>query len=194
MRLDFDAAVQCTGTLAVEVIAKRLYRRGSSAGFSSANMTATCRWSCRESACRPALLPVIQIRLRFLHALEALTLQRRFSARGRRRIRPSLSVRISHAARQSDRAVMLQHVAVERIKRGIVNVGRDHTFAEIIQHHTRVTPPNRRNAFSCSSARHASWSGTLAVEPISGCAQGQHEQPRAPVLATDRITHHGPVP
>ena len=38
------------------------------------------------------------------------------------------------AAGQSDGAVVGEHVAVERIQRGIVDVGLEHAFAEIVEH------------------------------------------------------------
>ena len=65
----------------------------------------------------------------------------------------AFAIRVSYATRQSDGTVMLQHIAVERIERGIVDVRRDHAFAKIIEHdHTsHTTQPAKR--FSCSSAQ-----------------------------------------
>jgi hypothetical protein len=48
---------------------------------------------------------------------------------------------------------VLEHVTIERIERGMVNVGREHALAQVIGHTTRVAPPKRRNAFSCNSAQ-----------------------------------------
>jgi len=45
----------------------------------------------------------------------------------------ALPVRVLNAARHTDRTVMLMHVAIERIEGGIVDVGREHAFAEIIE-------------------------------------------------------------
>ena len=45
-----------------------------------------------------------------------------------------LAIRVRDAARQSHGAVMLQHVTVEGIERGIVDVGCEHAFAQIIEH------------------------------------------------------------
>ena len=45
----------------------------------------------------------------------------------------AFAIGIVDTARQRDRAVMFQHVAVEGIDGGIVDVGREHAFAEIIQ-------------------------------------------------------------
>ena len=45
-----------------------------------------------------------------------------------------LSVRVRHAAWERDGSVMPQHVPIERVERGIVDVGRKHTLAQIIEH------------------------------------------------------------
>jgi hypothetical protein len=57
----------------------------------------------------------------------------------------------------------LQHVPVQRIDRWIINVRREHAFAQVIQDTTRVDPPRRRNAFSCNSAQTC----TLERNPIT---------------------------
>jgi hypothetical protein len=44
------------------------------------------------------------------------------------------SIRIRHATRQRDGAVMLQHIPVEGIECGIVNVGDEHALVQIIEH------------------------------------------------------------
>ena len=76
--LNFDAAVQMHGTLAIEVIAKRLYRQRQQRRFlfreHGRNLPLGRAVNPRVG---PALLPVIQIRLRLFQALETLTLQRR---------------------------------------------------------------------------------------------------------------------
>jgi len=43
------------------------------------------------------------------------------------------AIRIGNAARQGNNLIVLQHVAVQRIDGGIVNVGREHTLAQIIE-------------------------------------------------------------
>jgi len=49
---------------------------------------------------------------------------------------------------------MGEHVAIEGIERGVVVVGNEYAFAEIVQHQdARRAPPNRRKAFSWSSAQ-----------------------------------------
>ena len=104
----------------------------------------------------------------------------------------ALSIRVLHTARQRDHAVMLQHVAIQRIERGIVDVGREHALAQIIQHHhaRRAAQPAKRFLVQLgpdarAGAEHQQANGFPAV------AQRQHEQPRAPVLAGLRVAHHG---
>ena len=56
---------------------------------------------------------------------------------------------------------------------------------------TRVAPPSRRKAFSCSSAQICELERkTSRRTRLAAVAQRQHEQPRAPVLAGVRIAHH----
>lgn len=51
-----------------------------------------------------------------------------------------------HGAGHSHCAVMLEHVTVERIERGVIHVGRGHAFAKVVEHHdaTRATEPAER--------------------------------------------------
>jgi len=79
---------------------------------------------------------------------------------------------------------MLQHVAIEGIERGIVDVGRDHAFAEVIEHHdaSHAAQPAKRFLVQLSPDARA---GAEHQQPdgFSAVAQRHHEQPRAPVLA-----------
>jgi hypothetical protein len=134
--LDFDAAVQMHGPLAIEVIAKRLDRQRQQRRFLFGEHGGDLPLGRAVNArVGPALLPVIQIRLRLFQALEALTLQRRFLRVADAGFDLPFPVRISHAARQSDRAVMLQHIAIQRVDLGIVDVRRQHALAQIVEHH-----------------------------------------------------------
>jgi hypothetical protein len=86
---------------------------------------------------------------------------------------------------------MLQHVAIERIECGIVNVGRDHAFAEIIEDHDASHAAQSAKRFLVqlcpyprAGAKHQQ------ANRFSTVPQGQHEQPRASVLAIFRVAHH----
>ena len=89
---------------------------------------------------------------------------------------------------------MLQHVAVQRIERGIVDVGSEHALAQIVEHDhaSDATQPAKGLLVQFgpdlrTGAEHQQANRLAAV------AQRQHEQPRAPVLAGVRIAHHGAV-
>ena len=101
----------------------------------------------------PALFPVIEICLRLFQALEALALERRLLCVGDTRLDFAFSIGIAHPARQRCHTVVRQHIAIERIQTGIVDVGSQNAFAKIIENDDRGQPPNRRNAFSCNSAQ-----------------------------------------
>ena len=71
----------------------------------------------------PALFPVIEIGLSLLQALEALTLERSFLGVADAGFDFTFSIRVSDSARHGHHAVVRKHIAVERIERGIVDVG-----------------------------------------------------------------------
>src|ERR1035438_3779758 len=77
---------------------------------------------------------MIQVGLGFFQALEAEALQRCFLRMADTALHLPLSVRVRHAAWEGDGAVMPQHIPVERIERGIVDVGCEHALAQVIEH------------------------------------------------------------
>ena len=81
----------------------------------------------------PARFPAIEIGLRRLEALEAQPLQRRLLGVADAGLDLALAIGIADAARQGDRAVVREDVAVQRIERRVVDVGREHAFAEIVE-------------------------------------------------------------
>jgi hypothetical protein len=86
---------------------------------------------------------------------------------------------------------MFQHVTIERIDGGIVDVGREHTLAQIVEHHhagNAAEPaegffvqlgPGLRTGLEYQKANR-----------LAAIAQRQDEQSRAPVLAAARVSHH----
>ena len=82
----------------------------------------------------PARLPAVEIRLRRLERLEAQPLQRRLLRVADAGFDLALPIRIADAARQGDDAVVREDVAIERIERRVVDVGREHAFAQIVEH------------------------------------------------------------
>ena len=101
----------------------------------------------------PALVLVIEPRLRFFDRLEAKPAERLLRVRDAR-LDLSLAVRIADPTRQCDRAVVREHIAIERIEQRIVDVGLEHALAQFLSSTTAaVTPPSRRNACSWSCAQ-----------------------------------------
>ena len=78
--------------------------------------------------------PAVQIGLGFFQALEAQSFQRSVLGMADAALHLALSIRVADAARQRDGAVVSQQIGVERIERGVVDVGLEHAFAEIVQH------------------------------------------------------------
>ena len=83
----------------------------------------------------PVSFPTIQIGLRIFQALEALAFERSLLRMTDARFDLAFAIRVLHSAWKRCDAVVLQHVTVQRIERGLVNVRREHAFAQVIEHH-----------------------------------------------------------
>ena len=79
------------------------------------------------------VFPAIQVRLRRLDRLEAQALQRRLLRVADAGFDFPFAIGIAHAARQRDDAVVGEDVAIERIERRIVDVRREHAFAQVVE-------------------------------------------------------------
>ena len=86
---------------------------------------------------------------------------------------------------------MLEHIAVQGVERGIVDVGGEHALAQIIEHN------DARAATQPAEGLLMQFGPDLRAGPehqqanrLAAVAQSQHEQPRAPVLAAVRVAHH----
>ena len=136
-------------------------------------------------------LPVIEISLGFLQALEALALERRFLRMADPGFDFTFAIRISDAAGHGHHAVVGQHIAIERIERGIVDVRREHAFAQIVEHHDARAAAEAAKGFLVQLGPGV---GTGAkdqqADRLATVAQRHHKQPRAPVLAAFLIAHH----
>lgn len=86
---------------------------------------------------------------------------------------------------------MLQHVRIERVDLGIVNVRRERAFAQVIQHNhaSDTAQPAKRCLVQFGPGLRA---GAKRQQPDSfpAISQCHHKQPRAPVPAGRRFTHH----
>jgi hypothetical protein len=103
----------------------------------------------------------------------------------------SFAIRISDAARQSDDAVVCEHVAVERIQRGIVDVRDEHAFAQVVEHHHVSNPaePAKRSLMQFHPDARTGAKGEQAYR-LAAVAERQHEQPRALIAAAGRVADH----
>ena len=121
--LDFDAAIEMHGPHAEAVIAKRLEReraeRGLLLGKHRGDLALRRAVDARVG---PVRFPAIEIRLRLLERLEAQAAQRRLLRVADARFDFALAIGIADATRQRDDAVVREHVAIERIERGVVDV------------------------------------------------------------------------
>jgi hypothetical protein len=88
---------------------------------------------------------------------------------------------------------VLQRVTVQRIERGLINVGREHAFAEIIQHHYASDSTQSAKSFLMQFGPDArTGAKDQEADGLSAVSQRQDEQPRAPVLARLRVADHRP--
>ena len=139
----------------------------------------------------PARLPAIQIRLRRLERLEAQPVQRRLLRVTDARFDFPLAIGIADATRQRDHAVMREHVAIERIERGIVDVRRQHALFQIVEDddcvRCRRAGERRARAARPRSARSIA---TPAAAPT--CASSRASRRRTACVGTSRCRARGP--
>ena len=120
---------------AVLVIAERFYRQREQGWFFFYEHGGHLPFRGAVNArIRPVRFPTIQIGLPFLQALEAFSLERRVFGVSDAALDFSLSIWIQDPAGEGDRTIMSEHVAIEGIECGVVDVGNEYAFTEIIQH------------------------------------------------------------
>jgi hypothetical protein len=132
--LDFDAAIQVHRPFAVPVIAKRFEREWAEGRllFGNHRRDLPLRRAV-DPRIGPARLPPIQVCLRRLETLEAESSQRCLLCVPDARFDFAFSIGITDATGQRDDAVVREHVAIERIERRIVDVGREHALFQIVE-------------------------------------------------------------
>ena len=138
----------------------------------------------------PAFLRVIQVGLRLFQALEALALQRRLFGMANAGFDFTFSIWIL-SARQGDHAVVCQNIAIQWIQTGIVDVGDQNTFFQIVQNHDsrRSAQPPKGLLMQLGPGACAR-TGAQQPNRFAAVAQRQYEHPGAPVLAALRVAHH----
>jgi hypothetical protein len=92
------------------------------------------------------VVSLIEIRLAFFQTFEAFALQGSLCVSDSG-LDFAFAIGILDAAGESDCAVVRQHVAIEWIQRGIVDVGDEHAFAEIVEDDDARTAPETTKSF-----------------------------------------------
>ena len=180
--------------LAVLVIAKRLQRQRQQRGFLFGKHGGHLPLGgAVDARVGPALFPVIEVGLGFFQTLEAQAFQRCFLRMTDAGFDFAFAIRISNAARHGDGAVVREHVAIERIERGIVDVGNEHAFASDCRARRRAwRRPAGERLVRATRPRCANWSGSvsrrtdLRLKP--SVSTNSRVRRYLPVL---RVAHHG---
>ena len=136
---------------------------------------------------------MVQVGLRFLQAFEAQPFERCLLRVADTGLDFPFPIRIADTAGQGDGAVMREHVAIQGIERGIVDVGGEDAFAQIVEHHhARGAAEPAKGLLMQLSPGLRTGAEHQQANRLAAIAQSQHEQPCAPVLAAVRIAHHRP--
>jgi hypothetical protein len=192
---NLDTAVQMYGPFAVLVIPERLERQRQQGGLLFSKHGRNLPFGGAVDACvGPMLFPPVEIRLGFRETLEAHSFERCPFRVPHTRLDFSLAVGMHHAAGHRRRAIVAEHVAVQRIQRRIVDIGLQHALAQIIEDddaRDSAEPMKRLFVQFGPDAR----AGLEREQPnrFAAVAKRQDEEAGATVLARVWIADHGPV-
>src|SRR6516162_2123194 len=140
----------------------------------------------------PALLPAIQIRLRFFQTLEAHPFERRFLGVADPRLYFPFAIRILDPARQRHYAIVGEHIAKKWINRGIVNVRNQDAFFQVVENDDPRTTTESAKGFLMEFGPDArTRPPRQQTNAFAAVSQGQHEQPGPPVLPGLRVADQG---
>lgn len=81
----------------------------------------------------------------------------------------SLAVRVADPARNRHRVVVREHVAVQRIERRVVHIGRDHTLSKIVEHDDAARRRAAGMPARAARPRCAPMTSMRAGAPTCGC-------------------------
>ena len=131
---DLDAAVEMDGATAELVVAERLEgQRAEGRALLGEHGGDLALGGAVDAGAGPALLPAVQVGLGGVELLETEAAERRLLGVADGGFDLALPVGVSDAARQGDDAVVGEHVAVERIELGVVDVGAEDALLEVIE-------------------------------------------------------------
>src|SRR5581483_190317 len=139
----------------------------------------------------PTLFPVVEMGLGLFQRFETEAFQRRVLGMTDTSLDLTLSIGIIDTARQRNGTVMSEYVAIEWIDSGIVDVGRDHAFTEVVQHNGSDAATQSAEGFLMefrpglrTGSKHQQTHAFAAV------AESEDEQSGASILAVFRIADH----
>src|SRR2546426_8617292 len=193
---DFHAAVEMDRPRPVLVVAKGLQRQreemrlllGEHGGDLALGGAV-------DAGVGPARLPAIEIRLSLLvEPLEAQALERRLLRVPDGRLDFALAIWIPDPTGQRHGAVVGEHIAVQWVERGIVDVRREHALLEVIEHDDAdgAAETTKRLFVELRPAPGARVEGEQA-DALAAVAEGEDEQARAAVLPRDGVPDHRAV-
>ena len=188
--VDLDAIVQMQGAPAELVVAKRLDGQRPEAGpLLGKHDGDLALGGAVDARVGPARVPAIEVRPSCLERLEAQALERGLRvADGRFHL--ALAIGIADARGQCDDTVVGEDVAVERVQGGVVDVGREHALAEIVEDDDLHGAAEAAEGLlvQLAPAPRARREGQRA-DALAAVAEREAKQPRAAVLARGRVTH-----
>src|SRR4030095_15845620 len=190
---DFHTTVQVHSAFAILVIAERFdgqrQQGGPLLGEHGGDLTLGGAMDARVG---PARFPMIQVGLCLLRAFETHALQRCLLRMAHAALDLPLAIGIRHAATHRDHAVVPQHVRVHRVERGIVDIGLEYAFTEVVEHdHSRAaTQPAEGLLMQLGPGLRAGLEHQEA-DRLAAVTESQHEQAHAAILAAVRVADHG---
>ncbi len=192
-RLNLDTSIQMHGSFAVLVIAKRFQRQGQQRWFFFGKHGGHLPLGAAVNALiSPAFFPAIEVCLCSLKALESLPFQRCLLGMSNAGFHLAFAIRIAHATGHRDGAIVCQHVAIEWIDAGVVDVWREYAFLQVVEHYDSGRSTQTTEGLLMQFGPDAP-AGMEAEKPdaLAAEAERQHKKTSAPVLARLRIADHG---
>jgi len=190
--LDLDAAIEVHGTFAVPVVAKRFERERPEHGLLLGKHHRDLPFRrAVDARVGPAGFPAIQVRLCGLERLEAQALQRRLLRVADAGFDLPFAIGIADAAREGDHAIVREHIAIERIQRGVVDVRGEDAFFQIVEDDDADGAPQpAKGAFVEFGPDLGARSPHEQPHRFARVPQRQDEEPRASVLPRAPLADH----
>ncbi len=182
------------GALAVAVVAKRLDRKRRQVRLLlGKHRRDLALGRAVDARVRPALVPVVEVALRILRALEAQPFEHLLRVPDPRLHLP-LAIGMAYAARQREGAVVREDVAVERIEPRVVDVRREHALAKVVEHCRAWRPAEAAKRFLVQLAPDLrARAPREQAYRLAAVAERHQKEAHPAVLARLRMAHHRTV-